>query len=526
MFQILRGALRFRRPPDSGDLMFLCWPVLVYRVVAPVLRTRHLNIIEKVILALCEAGVRQPDELAAKIHQSEDLCNYVLRQLRAGGRVDRHGALTAEGRETLALNRVDEEPELIVTHVFQDPWTGRLWPRSARDLVFERVHGLQDGQAKLRLNSAGSARPACAHVVTAEVPLPRPPVPQEIIAAVAAHRRAELAHNAVWLTERPDGRNPAAHAAEADLHAMSTELTLPHETAVQRVVDIGRPMAEYLLMWVDEGDDPARGPRLLDPFGLDPNPMARRLLAGRLTSDPDLAKVMKGVADSSAARLAEEYRAKGSQVRQAAETRLVQLLGSELRRRPEVLKLLVGLEEAAARGGESGVESVAREAFRIHEYLFRQLLIEYPAPDEPSWMAGTRPSLEVVQANLRMAAEDLGIERVPGHYLQERKVRPLIRGRRPDLDLAFLPSLVPYVLVAAADSRSPHRAGHPMRALVRRRPGVLDDLSVLSGLRNRGSHSLRDATVEDDIDWCRQLALDAARLLISMPPPREGYEVR
>lgn len=527
-FQIRRGVLRFHRPPESGDLLFLCWPVHVYRVTAPVLRVRHLNIIEKVVLALCQSGIRQPDELATKIRQSPRLCEHVLRQLRDAGRIDRLGVPTEEGRQTLATSRVGEEAELIVTHVFQDPWTGRLWPRSTQDLIFQRVHRVRDGQATLGLDQAGERRQVDAHIVAVDAVPPqiRKPSPQQIIDAVGAHRHSELTRRAERLTDRHVGRSPTARDVERDLEALSTELTLPHETAVHRVLDLGRPMSEYLLVWLYQGGEADHGPRIRDPFGLDPNPMLQRLLAERRQADPSLTDLVAAAHDIAIIRAAESYKVAGDAVKRTAESKLIHILGGELRRRPETLQMLLGVEEAAARGGEAGLEQVARDAHRLYEYLFRRLVAEYPPPDRPSWAAGTRaPSRTTVEAALAKAAEEIDLDKPPTGYLQQHsgKVRdyPELlqqRNQRPAERVHYVLALFPYILIAATDTNSQHRSGHPMRELARRRPTVLADLRELGGLRNRGSHSTRDATVEEDIGWCSELALDAARLLISMPP--------
>ncbi|OPG12609.1 hypothetical protein [Microbispora sp. GKU 823] len=522
-FQIRRGVLRLRQPPDSGDLLFLCWPVLVYRVTAPVVRVRHLDIIEKVVLALCQAGIRQHDEIAAHIHQSPELCAHVLRQLRDSGQIDRYGVPTEAGTRTLATSRLGEEPELVVTHVFQDPWTERLWPRAAADLRFHRVHGVRDTTAELRLNTAGSPRPISAHVVTAEPRRARTPTAQEIIDAVAGQRKAELARRVDRLTDERGGRNPSAYLAEEDLGALAGEIRLPHEAVVQRVLRIGEPTPEYLLLWVTGNDEVGGGPRACDPFGLDPDPTAQALLTERVRADPALAAAVAGASDAAAARDAENYRAAEQAVRRNAEPRLVRRLGPELRRRPEALKLLLGMEEAAARGGESGVETVAREAYRLYEYLFRRLAAEFPPPDRPSWAVGERTvSTGVVRAALRAAARDVGLDGLPGVYLG-RQVGDIAAhgsaGRLTPPERGYVNELTPFILIAAADSNSPHRSRHPLRDLARARPKVLTHLDELRLLRNRGTHATRDATVEDDIDWCRELAMDAARLVVSMPPP-------
>jgi hypothetical protein len=531
-FQIRRGVLQFHRAPNSKGMLFLCWPVLAYRVTAPVLRVRHLNIIEKVVLALCQAGIRRSADIAAKIHQSEELCEYVLRQLRDQERIDQSGVPTEQGRQTLTSGKVGEEPEFIVTHVLQDLLTGRLWPRAATDLVFQRVHAVKEGKAQLKLDTPGEAKLITAHVVGdgLRLPYPRPPSAQEIIDAVNAHRKAELAHRQEQFTDLRDGRSPTAYIAERDLEALTTELAPPHESRFYRVSGTSRPMAEYLLIWLAEGDDPGSGPQVHDPFGLEPNPMARRLLTDWIRADAELGNRLRQAADDSFARATEDYRAAREAVGRAADNRLVRELGSGLRQRPKILDLLREVDDATARGGAAALESVAREAYRVYEHLFRRLVSEYPPPERPSWDAGSRtPAFEKVKAALRDAAKSLGLDTPQDGYLSVMKLSRAITqyparyrqvhefGKVVNIEKGFIRDLWPYVLIAAADPSSPHRRDHPMRALAADRPDLLHELDVLRELRNRGSHETRDAT--DDIDWCRQLALDAARVLISMPPP-------
>lgn len=533
LFHVGRGVLQLHEPPPrSRDLLFLCWPVFVYRVIAPVLRVRHLNIIEKVVLGLCHAGVREPADIAARIHQDKDLCEYVLRQLRGDDQIDRSGELTEKGGQTLLTSRVGEDPELIVTHVFQDPLTLLVWPRASAVLYFQPVRRVHDEYATLRLDTAGSPRRITSYVVSCE-PDPartRTPSAAEIIDSVEAQRVAEIARRAEKLADGGWTRNPAAYDAEQDLQALTSELTLPHGTAVQRVLDIGEPQPEYLLVWLRTGgerQDGRAGWHAHDPFGLDPNPMFQRLVNERIRSEPELARVVTGLADVSDEQLRQRYRATAGDVRRSAEPKLVQLLGSELRERHDALDLLLGMEDAAARGGSSGLETVARDAYRLYEHMFRRMAEEYPPPPEPSWQVGpSLPALGTVRSALMTAAERLGLKPLPVVFIKDRQINDVrrypqrIRNGEESVPIqrAFVNQLVPYALVAGADSRSRHQRGHPLRALAARRPRLLRDLVELSELRNRGSHAQRDPTVEDDIEWCRQLAIDAARIIILMPP--------
>ncbi|GAA0245544.1 hypothetical protein GCM10009527_047790 [Actinomadura nitritigenes] len=526
MFEIRRGVLQPSRTPNEGDQLFMCWPVLVYRVIAPVIKVRHLNIIERVVLALCRGGVRHPPDIAARIHQDGELCIHILDQLRKAGKLDKNNVPTEAGLETLRTSRVGEEPELIVTHVFQDPVARRLWPRTADGLVFQPVRNVNGDQARLRLNTAGEARWVTAHVLNCSIDpgKVRPPTAQEVIDAVGAHRQAEITRRANLFGNAQGQRQAGARLAEEDLQALTTELTVTSGHTVHQVLEIGPAMPEYLLVWL-HGKDPETGRwQAADPFGLNPNPLVQRLLAERVRDDPGTAQRVMEFADTAEGRLRHAYRAAGAGIRANAERRLVQTLGPELRGRTKALDLLLELEEAATRGGDAGVESVARAAYRLYEYLFRLLAGEFSLPARPSWDGGsTSPAAPVVAAALNGAVQYLGFNFLPDRYVKPldaiRKYPTRLRDDKDAVDIksASVNKIIPYLLIAAADSASPHRGRHPLQELAKRRPTLLNDLVQLGDLRNRGSHGERDATVEDDVEWCRSLALEAARQVVDLP---------
>jgi hypothetical protein len=533
MFSVERGVLKLHEPPESANLRFLCWPVLVYRVAAPVLRVRHLDLFEKVILALCRAGVRQAEAIAVLIHHHPSLVEHVLRQLRLAGRLDESGAPTAEGLRTSDTGRLDEEPELIVTHVFQDPFSGELWPRAATDLVYQPVQRVRGDRVDLRLRSAGEPHPVEALVVQPEAVSLSPPTAEQIIAAVGAQRAAQVRQRAEQFAA---GRtaSPAGYDAQQELNALNTELGLPADHDVRRVVDVRDPVREYLLVWLDVApadDSSGTGWRARDPFGLDPSPMLQQLVAARMRTIEPLATMVSGLAEVADERLTKTYRKVSGQVRQAAETTLVQRLGTGIRLHPGMLDLLVGLEDSAARGNRAAVEAVAQDAFRAYEHLFRRLVREYPPP-RPAWLRNRNVPDETVADHLRWYADELGLLSLPGtvvrsnfHQFRTNLTKLLNEKTIQELgERGFARDLIPYALVAAVDPNSPHRTRHPLGGLAARRPAVFTELLGmserfgLSNVRNRGAHADRDPTVAEDIEWCRGLALDAGRTVLDMSP--------
>lgn len=519
MFRPDRGVLRMHRPPESSDVLFLCWPVFVYRVTAPVLKVHNLNIFEKVVLALCRAGVRHADEIAAHIHQNRDLCVYILRELVRTGQLDQSRAVTPEGLRTLESGVLGEEPELMVTHVFQDPFSGDLWTRTATALEFEPVRAVGDAEVTLRLGTAGRGRRVHAQLVSCDVTALEPPSAHQVITAIGEHRALELRRRAEQFAA--EGQPLAGYDAEQELRAVNSTLLLP-EAAVRRVADIRMVGAEYLLVWLQMDHDPQFGGvwRARDPFGLDPSLMLQRSLTARLEVDEDLRTVLAGIAEASVDRLHEQYRTIADTVRERAESRLVGLLGAGIRSHPDFLDLLIGFEDAVARGASRAeLEAVVRETFRLYEHLFRRMVREYPPPE--TWHGIRLSNNNTRRALLRDYATRTGFDLLPAWFPgvsgEESKYRAA-RAKAVGEDHTYLKDLVGLLLVAAADSNSAHRDDHPLRTLASRCPTALNDLVTLNGLRNRGSHSDRDASVEDDVEWCRGLAIAAAQAVLTMSP--------
>ncbi|MEU8476365.1 hypothetical protein [Streptomyces hygroscopicus] len=544
MFHAERGVLLFHGPPRSREPAFLCWPVLVYRVTAPVLRLHHLNIFEKVILALCRAGVRQPDDIARRIHQNAELCGYVIRQLKNAGRLDPSGAPTQEGLRTLATGTVSEDTEVVVTHVFQDAArpSGELWPRTAAELSFQPVRRVRGTDVDLRLNSAGRPRKETAHLIapcdqarTASLPSPRA---DQIIYAVAAHHTA-LAQHRVDQFAQVDRPTPAAFEAEQELSALHTEFAMPPEEQVNRVWDVRPPTAEYLLTWLEPDAETAEGTsgwRAPDPFGLDPGLMHQQLVLSHMQSDPRLAKAVASLTSAVDDRLNHRYRKVAHEVRDRSEGRLVEQLGDRIRGYPSMLDLLFGLEDAAARmASGADVEAVARETIRAYEHLFRRLVDEY-RPMPPGWQAQTGKASDIiVREQLSECAARIGFSRLPPLITGDFVIKPFARdlaATRSDppkfakrmstlISKGSIKELVPWALIAAADSGNPENARHPLRGLAGRRPHLFTELGRVNDLRNRGSHGDRDASTADDAEWCRELAVDAAKTVLELTPEPE-----
>jgi hypothetical protein len=169
----------------QGGRRFLLWPVYAYRVLAPKPKSRDLNIFQKAILGFCRTGERKKENIAKTLHLDMELVDTVLGELREANLVNPDFSLTSKGERTLD-EELDELPaEIVNSFVFQDPWTGKLWPRIVEHREFARVE--YEGNSRyptLLLGSIGSNRRLKPFVKTGDQDMmPRTPQVSEILEA-------------------------------------------------------------------------------------------------------------------------------------------------------------------------------------------------------------------------------------------------------------------------------------------------------------------------------------------------------
>ena len=116
------------RPLKSGkEKIFVAWPMIAYRVIAPKPRVKKLNLFEEVILKLCAIGISTIDLLSDNIPIDRDLIAYVFIQMKDGkDLINDKGELTHTGKRF--LEEIDVEPEKVIGYVFRDRLSGNILP--------------------------------------------------------------------------------------------------------------------------------------------------------------------------------------------------------------------------------------------------------------------------------------------------------------------------------------------------------------------------------------------------------------
>ena len=130
-FENVRGVLNFGVPWKTEGVDYVLWPVLAYRLTAPILPVRHKsNPLERAVLGLVRSGINNPGDLAELLGLDPELAQHITRRLADGYQpaLDSKMRLTDYGRKM--LDDADEGSFREATGwIFQDPWTGELWDK-------------------------------------------------------------------------------------------------------------------------------------------------------------------------------------------------------------------------------------------------------------------------------------------------------------------------------------------------------------------------------------------------------------
>ncbi|MBE9396814.1 hypothetical protein IOQ59_06000 [Pontibacterium sp. N1Y112] len=122
-----------KRAPRGTSFL---WPVWVWEVLAPDASRNHLNLFQRTILGLIQAGKSNADEIAGWMGIEKEMVLYItVSQLQPNGWLDSKGQLTDEGCRLLE-NDLEARRSLTTAYVFQDVFSLKLWPRVAHSLPY------------------------------------------------------------------------------------------------------------------------------------------------------------------------------------------------------------------------------------------------------------------------------------------------------------------------------------------------------------------------------------------------------
>jgi hypothetical protein len=506
-------VLGYASAPPADARVCVLWPAWAYRVTAPVLKQRGLDIFERVVLALCETGLREPARIGRVIKLDARLCAHIMEQSMASGRLTARSEVTDAGREALRTGTSALTPEWQVCYVFEDPFTGTVWPRVAENLNEAYVVRSDRAGVELELATAGkSDRARARRVLPPDRALLRPSPARVVEAAAtsrAAHERFRVAE-----FERRAGLRAMSAAPQEVAAPRSTEFANSPE--LLRVAYLNDPEPVYLLGFIELGNDAATESAeawtAYDPFGLGPSEFFQSLVYRFGRDDGSLDAEVQARTKAEIARAGARFQEADRELRELLELSLVQEFGPEIRDDADTFDLMLELETAVAGPvRDEAVERIAHTALRLYEVLFRRLLRTYPL--SPTQFGSYLRVRQLRRALLEQAAQSLGFHQVTAFYTGIADDE--LRKTQESSDKAFLKSMFVLSLLAATEYPD-----HPLRAMAQQQPDLPVVLTTLNELRNRGAHADRDATNPHDTGWCRQAAACATAVLTRLPEPR------
>lgn len=250
------------RPADGRrGFTWIGLPVWVWAVNAELRRAGELNAFQRMVLTLAGMQVAKAGEMAEAVGLDRDLTAFVLHEMQGVGFLDSNGDLTDSGRAAL-----QEDSQLVIRtkrlFLFQDPWTGDLWPRATTELELatlmesSSLDSAQIGAAGSlpwpRLNESTPGRDNTPHVDFLVPGAWREVIPsaQEIGTAIAEWLRARPnASQGLQLAGTPQD---AVRRLDQEPEAMwlVTQIYVPDEQLLERRWRVADPLLPGDLPWL------------------------------------------------------------------------------------------------------------------------------------------------------------------------------------------------------------------------------------------------------------------------------------
>lgn len=460
---------------------YLCWPAWAYRVVAPRVRQRDLNVLQRAVMGLCRAGMIRADEQAEHLSVHRDLTAFIMSELRGLGHLEASGVPTQHGIKVLEDDTV-ESHEMAAGFVFQDPWNGDLWPRFADRLVYCDREFNEAGFPVLLFGSTGKPVRKRACTVLPRIDLaPSCPSASAVVEAVARHRRA--------LRFKRD--DEADNEAASDFSASGIQIS-----RVSFVEEAPQPVFLISYLYLLASEDASSDWYACDPFGLGQSPRLRRRVESLMHEDPKLYSTVDQLVGSSIFAGLEEqkkwYESLEQRARIKVEHRLtvdIQLHGAFR----ELLAMEAAHQEMLELGGscpDRKVDEVLRSGVKVLESLFGDLSVEHPLDGvwHRLFLARTDPRTgkhywspqmdnELCRAICSAAIHSVGFP-IPAPQALTNAKPGQIRAVAEYGDTWRLRPLVMATLLCASQNEA-----HPLRRAAQKHPRLLESID---GIASRG----------------------------------------
>ncbi|MUG96347.1 hypothetical protein F7734_30000 [Scytonema sp. UIC 10036] len=458
---------------------YLLFPAWCYRVVAPRIHARKVNILEKAVLGMCQVGAFSAKEIGEKLEIGTDLAALIIQQLSEQNLINNKGFLTEQGLGILEHETLASQ-DMVAGFIFQDPWTRELFPRFVERQEYAEVNFNQGGYPDLLFGTTGKPDYRRAYMpLPIEDVVKTQPSPQDILQAVRKHEKA-LRYRT--FSEELDG--------DDDVWTFNQ---VPNIQRISFVEEEPVPVWLTTFLYLPKNSSSTTSWYICDPFGLGDSPWLRRKLEIQIKKNPSFRGLQKLILE-----IIDEYKDEEEidrkftnliqQANEEAEMRVEHKLTIEIRRWDRVFNNLVGMErtyiEAQAlvdlKNIPDKLDDILVKAQKVVESLF--LTIREIYPTAKAWQLLSPQDREHNRNLLNGLANKLGfITPLPSSLVdvKQGKVRFAADSGRG--------SLRSYILAGLLTAR--HGSHHPLQLVAQKAPDMLIRLDKLAGMRDRSSHS-------------------------------------
>ena len=461
---------------ERADRIYLVWPVAAWRVLAPLPTDRKINILQKAVLGICRSASCRVEEIAVKLHLHPRLIEVIGMELVGSGWVDQSNwRPTPKG---LAMLETEESAmdDLVSGWVFQNPWTGDLWPFFSRQLQLQETALLPDrNRLALVLDSSRGTRKAYAWTFDSP-PSPGQPSPESILTALRRFRRREKLKGSMRLLD-------------AGLDQIASDGPTVMLSRIAFISEQPEPAGLATFGYLPEGGGML--PQICDPFGFGCDSTMWRQLQRLAASDEGAAAAQREFLRLAHAQSAPDLEQHLANQRLTAEAELVAHLTLDIKSFPAVFQHLVDathiltLADASPDASQGHLASVLQFCRQVLEALLKQVAARFP-PTNVHLMLGNDPTQDLTTLNRLIQGWGYKLP-IPIEFQPKKSGAPnkgSVKKACEDLaNFYLLPSAVLATVLAATQ-----QPAHPLRQAAARDPQLLDKLASIIKLGNAGSH--------------------------------------
>lgn len=465
-------------PGGRNSREYLLWPAWAYRIVAPMSSERRINFIEKAVLGFCRAGIIRASEIADRIHIHTDLSAYIMKGLQEKNYIRDDGLPTKRGNELLESENI-QYPEMKAGYIFQDPFTGELWPRFEEKLNYIDTERNAKGFLELIFGSKGKPWHQNVHIHFPEKNAPPfQPDTGEIL------RKLRQYNKAVKNAEHGE------YYEDEDLldHEME-KISLKRIDFVDEEPD---PVFLTTYLYIPRDERDGFDWYVCDPFGLGYSPFLRRSIESQKdNSKKGLYSVLQRLLGKSPLETIDDHRELFKRFSAEAALETENRLTLSIRNF-NVYKHLndmgAALKEADFIGekcSDRKLRSILNEARTSLESLFSDIKNKFPT--DGVWKklysnGRPNPDRNFCQIIYKGASKTIGFDNIPDSLLS---VQPNQIKSVADYDDGWRlrPAIMASLLAAI------HQPDHPICSAAKKQPDLLDKLDNIAEIAGKGAHA-------------------------------------